>query len=232
MRRSRRTVLFLLLIMSMLCISMTASAASKAKKVTLNKKKVTLTVGKTVKLKAKVKPASANQKVTWKSSNKKVAAVSSKGIVTAKKAGNAIITCTVKKNKKIKATCKVTVKKKTSSSTASKSDTKSEDKVTLTDSEELENAKSIIAKTGEPLYQWKHGNKTSGKKASDNSPIYQVGTTANGVMSYIKVYNGWIMKGYTYCNKWGGPSITYAKEVQSDNSALKDGTYDFAADPS
>lgn len=47
-------------------------------------------------------------KVTWKSSKKSVAAVSSKGVVTAKKAGKAKITATVDG---CKLTCTVTVKK-------------------------------------------------------------------------------------------------------------------------
>lgn len=50
-------------------------------------------------------------KATWKSSNKKVATVSSKGYVTAKKKGTAKITCTVKVGKRTKKlTCKIRVK--------------------------------------------------------------------------------------------------------------------------
>ena len=48
-----------------------------------------------------------SKKVTWSSSNKKVAAVSTKGKVTAKKKGTAIITAKVS-GKKYK--CKITVK--------------------------------------------------------------------------------------------------------------------------
>ncbi|MBD5088036.1 MAG: BspA family leucine-rich repeat surface protein [Clostridiales bacterium] len=47
--------------------------------------------------------------MTWKSSNKKVAAVNSYGMVTAKKAGTVTITAVNKKNKKQKATCKLVV---------------------------------------------------------------------------------------------------------------------------
>ncbi|SFR81514.1 Ig-like domain-containing protein [Anaeromicropila populeti] len=80
-------------------------------KVTLNKSKVTLKKGKSVTLKAKVTPSSAsNKKVTWKSSNSRIATVSSTGKVTAKRAGKVTITCTTKDGSKKKATCKITVK--------------------------------------------------------------------------------------------------------------------------
>lgn len=50
-------------------------------------------------------------KATWKSSNSKIASVTSKGVVTAKKKGTVTITCTAKKNTVTqKLTCKVTVK--------------------------------------------------------------------------------------------------------------------------
>lgn len=92
-----------------------ADAAAKAKKITLNATKKTLKEGAKFTLKVKkVKPAKANKKVTWKSSKKAVATVSSKGVVKAKSAGTAKITATSKSNKKAKATCtiKVTAKNK------------------------------------------------------------------------------------------------------------------------
>jgi uncharacterized protein YjdB len=79
----------------------TVSAASKVK---LNKTKVTLYAGEITSL-------SASVSVNFKSSDNKVATVSKKGLVTAKKAGTATITATSKSNKKITATCKLTVKK-------------------------------------------------------------------------------------------------------------------------
>lgn len=77
----------------------------QAAKVRLNMTKKTLTVGKTVTLKVK----GTRKKVKWSSSNKKVASVSSKGKVKAKKAGKATITAKIGK-KKYK--CKITVMKK------------------------------------------------------------------------------------------------------------------------
>ncbi len=89
--------------------------ADAAKKPSLSKKKLTLTLSGKKTATLKVKKAS-KAKITWKSSKKKVATVKKSGKyaakVTAKKAGKATITCTVKKNgKKTKLTCKVTVKK-------------------------------------------------------------------------------------------------------------------------
>ncbi|MCM1246341.1 MAG: Ig-like domain-containing protein [Roseburia sp.] len=81
-------------------------AAVQKTTISLNQKKYTLEVGKTFKLKASVKPA--KKKVVFKSSNKKIASVSVKGVVTGKKKGKATITAKVAEGGK-KATCKITV---------------------------------------------------------------------------------------------------------------------------
>lgn len=79
---------------------------TEAATVKLNKKKVTVYVGQTTTLKI----TGTGKKVTWSSSDKKVATVSKKGKVTAKKKGTATITAKVgKKSYK----CKVTVKNPT-----------------------------------------------------------------------------------------------------------------------
>ena len=78
--------------------------------VKLDKTSVTLEKGKIVTLTATINPANAtNKKVTWTSSNAKIAAVDTNGKVTAKAAGTATITVTTADGSK-KATCKVTVK--------------------------------------------------------------------------------------------------------------------------
>ena len=83
-------------------------------KLTLNKTKATLNPVDTLTLKATVTPSNAtNKAVTWKSSNTKVATVSSSGKVTAKAAGTATITCTAKDGSGKSATCKITVRKYT-----------------------------------------------------------------------------------------------------------------------
>lgn len=84
----------------------TASAKKvNAKKLTLKKKKLSMKVGDKKTLKVTVKPKKATLK--WKSSKKKIATVSKKGVVKGKKKGTAKITVTSGKKK---ATCKVTVK--------------------------------------------------------------------------------------------------------------------------
>lgn len=82
----------------------------KAKSVTMSKKSAILFPNDKTTLKATVKGSAGfyNQGVTWKSSNTSVATVTSKGIVTAKKAGKATITATEKGGSK-KATCAVTI---------------------------------------------------------------------------------------------------------------------------
>ena len=68
----------------------------------------TVTTGETTTLKATVKPS--NAKVTYTSSDKTVATVSPKGVVTGVKSGSAIITASAKSgNKTAKATQKITV---------------------------------------------------------------------------------------------------------------------------
>lgn len=86
------------------------AAGKKPASLTLNAKSKTLTVGQKYQLKVKkVTPAKADKSVAWKSSNSKVAKVDGKGKVVAKKAGKATISAISKKNKKVKATCKITV---------------------------------------------------------------------------------------------------------------------------
>lgn len=109
-------------IAAMLCAAMVitlapAGSADAAKKPSL-KKKASVAVGQTVKI--KVKNAKKSSKFTWKTSNKKIAKISKKvakgkkasATVKGVKEGKAKITATYKKgSKKVKLTCKVTVNK-------------------------------------------------------------------------------------------------------------------------
>ena len=81
--------------------------AVKTQKITGVVKKVRLKKGKTMTLKPAVTPLTSLQKVTYKSNNKKVATVTSKGVIKAKKKGTAVITVR-SRSKTVK--CKITVK--------------------------------------------------------------------------------------------------------------------------
>ena len=67
----------------------------------------TLYMGNKLTLKAKVSPTNAKTTLTWKSSKPKIAAVSSKGVVTPKAAGNAVITVKTGNGKSAKITVNV-----------------------------------------------------------------------------------------------------------------------------
>ena len=89
------------------------AAAQKATKITMSSSKLTIYKGQKKTLKVKAAPKAAKFTAKWKSSNKRVAKVNSRGVVSAIRTGTATITASVKgkNNKTLKATCKVTVKK-------------------------------------------------------------------------------------------------------------------------
>ncbi len=102
--RTKMALLFTMLVLSLsLGVSFKASAAEKPK---LNKSKLTLTVGQKKTLKVK---NAGRKKVKWRSTNKRIATVSAKGVVKAKAKGRVVITAKVK-GRTLR--CKVTVKKK------------------------------------------------------------------------------------------------------------------------
>lgn len=103
MKKSRKLAMGLILFAMAAVLSVPVGASAAKGKI--NKKKVTITVGKTVKLKVK----NIKKKVKWSSGKKKVAKVSKKGVVKGLRAGKATITA---KAGKKKFRCKVTVKKK------------------------------------------------------------------------------------------------------------------------
>lgn len=102
MKRTFKQIVILLMTVMLLAgiLPITSFAAAKPN---LNHSELTLNVGKSYTLRL----TGTTQKVKWSSSKKSVAAVSSKGKVTAKKKGTATITAKVGSKKY---TCKVTVK--------------------------------------------------------------------------------------------------------------------------
>lgn len=79
-----------------------------SKRVTLNKRSITLYKGEKYSLKATVKPRNSTDSKKWSTSNKKYATVSNKGTITAVSKGKCNIT--VKMSNGMKSTCKVIVK--------------------------------------------------------------------------------------------------------------------------
>jgi len=110
MKRKISVVLCISLILCMLpATSVFAAKTIKAKSVSLAPKAMTLAVGDIAQLNAVKNPSNSTDKLTWTSSNKAVATVSSKGVVQGVSEGTATIKV-MTTSKKI-AQCKVTVKK-------------------------------------------------------------------------------------------------------------------------
>ena len=103
MKRVKKIVSIMLALVMVITLMIPAMPVQAAKKIQLNKTEVELSVGGKVSL--KLKNATAAD-VVWSTSNKSVATVSSKGKVTAKKAGSVTITAKYD-GKKYK--CKITV---------------------------------------------------------------------------------------------------------------------------
>lgn len=82
-----------------------AGSNEKSKKISLSPSKTTIQKGKSKQ--ATLKNTAKGSKVTWKSKNPKVAAVSSKGLITGKGKGKTSVTATYKKKTY---TCEVSVK--------------------------------------------------------------------------------------------------------------------------
>lgn len=95
----------ILLIIALTMASLHEDVVTYAANIKINKKSITIQEGDTYKLKI----IGTKKKTKWSSNKKKVATVSSKGLVTGKKAGKATITAKVEK-KKFK--CLVNVKRK------------------------------------------------------------------------------------------------------------------------
>ena len=138
--------------------------------VSLDKSEVSIKKGKSLMLTAKVYPTSLKDKsVTWRSSNTKIATVSTSGKVKGVKAGSVTITCTSNATG-LTATCKITVR--TSSSTRSLEDDDEE----LTDIDEVEVAPAVT----EPFDVYD----LSGRKVA-----HQV-TSLDGLPKGIYIVNG------------------------------------------
>lgn len=113
--RNKRLVSLLtafFMVMSLFAVPTMSYGKSKTKKqkysIEMQKSVYTMKKGKTVKLKITKNKAAKKKKIVWSSSNKKVATVTAKGKVKAKKKGKTIITAKIK-GTKIKTKCRLTV---------------------------------------------------------------------------------------------------------------------------
>ncbi|MDD3172846.1 MAG: Ig-like domain-containing protein [Herbinix sp.] len=106
MKKIKKLVVALLIVFAMIApITLPVSGTyvvAEAATVSISKKTLKLDIGQT----ATLKISGTKSKVSWKSSDKEIATVTSKGVVLGYSAGNATITATVNKKKY---TCKVTV---------------------------------------------------------------------------------------------------------------------------
>ena len=169
--------------------------------VMLDKKRVTVLVGEKLQLMATVNPSMAdNKQVTWKSGNKKIASVNSKGEVTAKKAGRAVITVTSVDGKKSES-CEVSVvQTKYERNRAAKSkptlyiETKGMDKVKVTVSD-------LEVYNGFTLY-------VNGKKYKDYTCKKRRGSIAKS-LTKLKVNKTYKIKARTFMKK--GKKKIYSK---------------------
>lgn len=100
----------LILILGFHVFSVKEVSAAPNVKVKISNKKVTIDVGKSKTIKAKVIAGKrVNKDVRWSSTNKKVAQVNSNGKITALRTGEAVIKATSKANKKVYGKCIVEV---------------------------------------------------------------------------------------------------------------------------
>ncbi|MDE7310948.1 MAG: flavodoxin [Eubacterium sp.] len=115
----KRITSVLLVFCFMISILYSSQGAGAAAKVRLNKTSVTMQTGEKVRL--SLRNAPKNAAVTWSSAAKNIAAVSKKGVVTAKKRGTATIRAKMAyksggKNRTQRFSCKVTVRNKSTTS--------------------------------------------------------------------------------------------------------------------
>ncbi len=188
--------------------------------------------GKKLKVKYKVAPSGANKGVKWKSSNKKIATVSKKGVIKAKKKGTVTITATSKNNPKVKKTFKLIVGKPVTGIKISNKDSAAKIEVgsTLT----LKTAVSPSSASYKKI-SWKSSNtsvltvNSSGKiKGIKNGSATITGTAADGSKKKttlnVKVYT--LAKSISITAEEGKNIMRKGKSIQLVATIMPDTTSD------
>ena len=172
-------------------IKVTAATGAVPKKVTLNRSgTVTLNVGETLSLSAAVTPADAVTALTWKSTDEKVAYISSSGVVTALRAGTATVGVITDNNK----TATVKIKVKSAGTEAAKVTLNKSGTVTLKKGKTLKLKATLKPANATSAYTWKSTN-PSVAMIDDNGVVYalRAGTatvgaiTDNGKYATVKI---------------------------------------------
>ncbi len=233
--KKKKKLLLIVMLIAVMALPITVNAAIK-----LNKKKVTLTVGKTVQLKVKGTKA----KVKWSSSNKKIATVSSKGKVKAKKVGKATITAKIGKKKY---RCKITVNPKpgeggtttpgdgsTTQSDGGQSATVPKKTIQQLDAETLANAKTIITLNGDAMNTWLFGRRANSKTDASGNMIWSIVSNKNGTVDYINIYRpgtNELIACTDVINNFSDMTLHSSSNGDHIAYLMGKGQYDFAKDP-
>ncbi len=123
--------------------------------ISLNKGSMSLYVGSRQTLKATIKPTNATYKTpNWKSSNTSVATVDSSGVVTALKAGTALITASAQDNSGKKAICYLTVNNRIPATGVTVQDTE----ITMVEGEKKSVQIALIPSTSSDGVKWSSNN--------------------------------------------------------------------------
>ena len=176
-----------------------------------------LQVGDAGTMKPVITPAGAE--VNWSSSNEDVIKINKDGSYTAVAPGEASITCSLARNKKIKAICYITVM------------SEAEYAVISSDIDLLQTLKTILKGTGDPLYQYLNGMSAYSKVDDSGHTIWSVSYQNNGTISSISAYEDTGYKSYKTAFIRQYPVVTGTGGVYSSiRDELLKGTYDYAKD--
>ena len=179
------------------------SSSTLTKKVTgisLDYSSISVVKGSTKKLTATVRPSNAtNKKVTWTSSNKKIATVTQSGKVKGIKAGTAKITVKAKDGSGKKAVCTVTVKNKTTTAASTTAAQKKTASATT-----RSQTKTLGTSTGSTA-----AKTATGKTAGTATTAKKAGTTEASD-------GGWSFSGEDYVPETG--TVEDTEETMAENA--------------